>query len=144
MTFTNSSSFPFWVGGVTTAIALAAGASGALSNLSAGCVLMPGILLVLDASVGTQALNYYFFATHPFTQQRVRELYFARSTSFPRYGVAVVLSAIFAAIVVALHSEMAIAVGLVACIVAYGLLAGVGLIRCILQASREVQLPLTA
>lgn len=144
MTFTSSSSFPFWVGGVTTAIAFAAGASGVLSNLSAACVLMPGILLLLDASVGTQALNYYFFASHPFIQQRVQELYFAQSTSFPRYGVAVVLSTIFAAIVVALHSEMAIAVGLVGCVIASGLLAGVGLVRCILQAGREVRRPLRA
>ncbi len=106
---------------------------------------MPGILLLLDASTGTQVLNYYFFAKHPFTQQRVENLYFARSTSFPRYGAAVVLGAIFAAVVVALHSEMAIVIGLVGSVVAYGLLAGASLVRCILQASREVQKrPLTA
>jgi hypothetical protein len=144
MTFTSSSSFPFWVGGVVLAAAIAGEASGLLPNLAAGCVAMPGMLLLLDAGVGTQVLNYYFFARHPFTQERVEELYFARTTSFPRYVVALVLSAIFAAVVSALHSELAIAVGLVGAVVAYGLLTAVGLVRCILQANREVQRPATA
>jgi hypothetical protein len=144
MTFTSSSSFPFWVGGAVTAIAIVAGASGVLSNFWAGCVGMPGMLLLLDASFGTQVLNYYFLAKRPFSQQRVEELYFAQSASFPRYVVALVLSAIFAAIVGLLHSDIAIAVGIVGSVVAYGAVTAVGLVRCILQAGREARRPLTA
>lgn len=137
MSFRTSSNFPFAIGGVVTALAIAGGASGVLTNYAAGSVAMPGILLLLDASVGTRVLSFYFFATHPFTYQRVQELYFARSASFGRYGVAVILSVVFAGMVASVQSEVAIAAGLVGCVVLYGLLTGVGLVRCILQAKRE-------
>ncbi|MGA0600726.1 hypothetical protein ACO2Q3_08475 [Caulobacter sp. KR2-114] len=140
MTFTGSANFPYWVGGVITAAAIVAEASGVLPNASAACLAMPGLLLLLDAGVGTSVLDYYFFANHPFTERRVQELYFARPKSLPRYLAALAWSAAFAVTVGVLRSEVLIAAGLVGSIVAYGLLAGAALIRCIRQAGREARL----
>lgn len=137
MSFTNSSLFPFSVGGVVVACAIFAGASGRLSNQLAGCLLVPGILLVLDAGIGTRVLSYYFFSKHPFTQRRVEDLYFAKSTAFPRYAVALGFSAIFALVVNLLHSESGTAAAIVICIATYGVIAGLSLARSILQARKE-------
>ena len=98
---------------------------------------MPGLLLVLDASTGTRVLDYYFFSKHPFTQHRVAQLYFARSTAFPRYFSAIGFSIIFAIIANLLNSEIVTATALVVCVVAYGLLTAVSLVRSVVQAGRE-------
>ena len=142
MSFTNSSLLPFSVGGVLVAFAILAGASGWLSNQLAGCVVMPGILLVFDASVGTRVLSFYFFIKHPFTQGRVAELYFAKQTAFPRYAAAIVFSAIFSITVYLLNSDVGTGAAIVICVVAYGVLAVVSLVRSVSQARRETQQPI--
>ena len=137
MTFTNSYLFPFSLGGVVVTFAIFAGASGWVSNQLAGCVLMPGILLVFDASIGTRVLSFYFFSKHPFTQRRVADLYFACSTAFPRYAAAIGASVVFALAVYLLHSDVGTGVAIVVCVTAYGLIAAFGLVRSVSRARRE-------
>ena len=140
MPFTSTCRFPFTVGGVVVASALVLGVSGLVSNLFAGCVFIPGALLWFDASIGTQALGYYFLSQHSFTQRRVEDLYFARPTAFLRYVAAIALSAIFALLAGLLQSDLVTCVGLVTCVVGYGLIAGAGLVSAIRKAAREVSL----
>ena len=138
MPFTSTYWLPFTVGGAIVVSAFVLGVSGLSSNLYAGCIIMPGLLLWLDASLGTRALGFYFFSSHAFTQRRVEDLYFARPTAFPRYAGAIGLSAIFALVVGLFQSDLATGIGLVTCVVGYSLLAGTSLVRAIRKAAREV------
>ena len=89
MSYSSSWRLPASVGVLLTALAIGGGASGLLSNGIGGCVVLPGLMLMLDAHAGTQTLDYLSGFQYNDRREAAERIYFSQPSAWRRYLSAV-------------------------------------------------------
>jgi len=108
------------IGGAVTACAIGAGASGLVSNGVGASVAMPGLLLLIDASIGTRVLSDLAI-NQPDERRRVAEaIFFAHPEGSHRYLLAALSGPLMLVFTLTTGVGYATMTALIACVVAYG------------------------